>query len=87
MQEVLDDWGVEFRRGSPRAVLEATLSANLVPDSAVWLRLFEQRNLAIHTYNPAIADEFTDDLPDYLEVFSQLDSTLKELGFLAEEAL
>jgi len=48
----------------------------LISDNPLWLKMIEDRNLAVHTYNEKLADDVYGRLRDYLLVFTELKRSL-----------
>lgn len=62
--------GVEC--ASPLGCLRAAHKADVLADDPLWIRIFEMRNLAAHTYKEALAQELYEKLPDALARFESL---------------
>lgn len=65
---------------SPRECLEAAFKFGLIADNPLWLRLMEDRNLTVHTYNEAVAEKIYSHLQEYLKLFNELKDTLDKKG-------
>lgn len=61
---------------SPRDSLAEAFRLGLVADSPLWLKMIEDRNLSVHTYNEKLADEIYGRLKDYLRLFRGLSDSL-----------
>ncbi len=62
---------------SPRECLEGAFKAGLISDNPLWLRILEDRNLSVHTYNEKLAEDIYGRLKDYLALFAELKNSLK----------
>lgn len=67
--------GLEAR--SPREPIRGAFAAGLLPEDEGWLALIELRNLTIHTYDEALAEQVYAELPDALSRFRTLLEQLK----------
>jgi nucleotidyltransferase substrate binding protein (TIGR01987 family) len=63
---------------SPRECLLEAFKAGLISDNPLWLRVLEDRNLSVHTYNEKLAEDIYGRLKDYLTLFIELKSSLKQ---------
>ena len=80
LQEVLRLEGVEQPvTGSPRDILKLGYRFGLIDDIAVWLLMLESRNMAIHIYNEAEADNLLILIRDsFINTFTVLEKKLRE---------
>lgn len=62
---------------SPRECLKEAFSFGLIQDDPRWLKMFEDRNLASHTYDEETAQAIYERLPGYLEPLRSLAVALK----------
>jgi len=62
---------------SPRDCLMASFRLGLIPDDPRWLRMIEDRNLSVHTYNEKLADDVYGRLGEYLILFGELKKSLQ----------
>jgi nucleotidyltransferase substrate binding protein (TIGR01987 family) len=62
---------------SPRDCLMEAFRLGLIPDNELWLRIIEDRNLSVHTYNEKLADDLYGRLGDYLLLFAELKRSLE----------
>jgi len=66
---------------SPKQCLQEAFAFGLVQDNPLWIRMLEDRNLTVHTYNEKTAQKIYNNLKDYLPLFSQLHQGLsRHLG-------
>ena len=70
------DQGIVCR--SPRESLAEAFRLGLIPDDPQWLKMIEDRNLSVHTYNEKLADDIYGRLKDYLRLFSELNNSLQK---------
>ena len=63
---------------SPKECLKEAFKFGLAEDDPRWLEMFEDRNLTVHTYNEATADDVYERLSNYLEVFNSLKEKLSQ---------
>jgi nucleotidyltransferase substrate binding protein (TIGR01987 family) len=75
-KEYLKERGIVCR--SPRDCLEQIFRLGLMPDNPLWLRMIEDRNLSVHTYNEKLAEEIYGRLSGYLSLFINSREVLKE---------
>jgi len=68
------DQGIVCR--SPRDCFAEAFRLGLVSDSPLWLKMIEDRNLAVHTYNEKLADDIYGRLNEYLRLFRELNDSL-----------
>jgi nucleotidyltransferase substrate binding protein (TIGR01987 family) len=61
---------------SPRDSLAEAFRLGLVADNPLWLKMIEDRNLSVHTYNEKLADDIYGRLKDYLRLFRELNDSL-----------
>jgi nucleotidyltransferase substrate binding protein (TIGR01987 family) len=50
----------------------------LIADDPLWLKMIEDRNLSVHTYNEKFAEEIYACLRDYLPLFAALNDSLNK---------
>jgi nucleotidyltransferase substrate binding protein (TIGR01987 family) len=65
-----------FESNGPRQAFERAFSIGWIEDETVWYKLLKDRNLAIHVYREEWAEDLFSRLPEYLEAFKNLASTL-----------
>ena len=63
---------------SPKNCLKEAFSYGLVEDNPMWLRMIDDRNLTVHTYNEALSIEIYIHLKDYMPLFNQVLQSLKD---------
>lgn len=76
IKECLRDKGIICR--SPRESLREAFKAGLVSDNPLWLKMIEDRNLSVHTYNEKLAEEIYSRLNEYERLFIELNKSLLE---------
>lgn len=74
MQKVLRNKEIICR--SPKDCLQEAFKVGLIKDNELWLKVFQDRNLTVHTYNEKTADEIYSRLPQYLSLFQELKEKL-----------
>jgi len=74
LQEFLKEQGIQCR--SPKECLRAAFKLGLVRDDERWLQMIAERNLTVHTYNEQTAEEVYSRLPNYVELFDELEKGL-----------
>ncbi len=57
---------------SPRDCFAEAFRIGLIPDNPLWLKMIEDRNLSVHTYNEKLAEDIYGRLPNYLRLFEEL---------------
>lgn len=62
---------------SPRDCLMDIFRLGIIRDNPLWLRMIEDRNLCVHTYNEKLAEDVYGRLAEYLLVFDELRSALE----------
>ncbi|PZC46652.1 MAG: Nucleotidyltransferase substrate binding protein like [Chloroflexi bacterium] len=70
IQSFLRDRGLDCR--SPRDCFREAFSYGLITNEEVWLQMISDRNLSVHTYNEALADQMHSRLAQYLPALSHL---------------
>lgn len=63
---------------SPKEAFREAYRQKLIPYDDFWLDLADKRNLTVHTYKKAVAEEVFVILPKALEHFQELYSKLKQ---------
>ncbi len=63
---------------SPKECLKEAFKFGLVEDDPRWIEALEDRNLTVHTYDEATADDVYSRLPNYLVIFNLLKDKLRE---------
>jgi len=61
---------------SPRSCLKTAVQLGLLEHDDTWLKMLEDRNLAVHTYRERYANELHDRLAGYLTLLSGLSEKL-----------
>lgn len=69
-QAVLRDLGLDCR--SPKACLREAYRQGWIDDQPLWLRMADDRNQTVHTYNEATAAAIYVRLPEYVPLLSTL---------------
>ncbi len=62
---------------SPKECLKEAFKFGLIEDDEVWLKMIEDRNLTVHTYDEMAAREVYYRLPNYLEPLRKLRDVLQ----------
>ena len=75
IQRFLEEEGISCN--SPKNCFKEAYKFGLVPDSPLWARMMEDRNLTVHTYNASVADEMYGRLSSYIPLFGELLEHLK----------
>lgn len=57
---------------SPKQCLQEAFAFGLVQDHPLWIRMLDDRNLTVHTYDERTAQRIYSHLTDYLPLFEQL---------------
>jgi nucleotidyltransferase substrate binding protein (TIGR01987 family) len=57
---------------SPKECFRQAFAFGLVQDDPLWIRMMEDRNLTVHTYNERTAKKIYNNLRDYLPLYEQL---------------
>ena len=63
---------------SLRECLKDAFKFGLVKDDAGWLKIFEDRNLTVHTYSEDIADEIYGHFGSYIVLFEDLKGNIEK---------
>jgi len=63
---------------SPRDCFAEMFRLGLVADDPVWLKMIDDRNLSVHTYNEKLAEEIYARLKGYSRLFGQLNASLRK---------
>ena len=79
VQRVLREQGVLCH--SPKGCLSEAYTCGLVRDSPLWIRMIEDRNLTVHTYNERTSITIYRNLKEYEPLFEEL---LRGLGRASE---
>lgn len=70
VQRLLREQGVLCH--SPKGCLREAFTCGLVRDSPLWIRMIEDRNLTVHTYNERTAIMIYRNLKEYEPLFEEL---------------
>lgn len=62
---------------SPKGCLKEAFSFGLIEDNPLWVRMIDDRNLTVHTYNEAVAIEIYQHLKNYMPLFNRMLQSLK----------
>lgn len=76
VQKFLRSQGIICR--SPKECFQEGFKFELIQDNEKWLKMIDDRNLTVHTYNEKLAEEISKRFRDYLELFEQLMKNLKK---------
>jgi len=63
---------------SPRECFAEAFRLGLIADNPLWLKMIEDRNLSVHTYNEKLADDIYGRLKDHLQLFGELNDSIKK---------
>jgi len=77
LQKYLKSKGVIPR--SPKDTFKEAFSQGMIADDPLWIKMIEDRNLTVHTYDETLADKIYDHLKNYLGLFDSLKDKLKSL--------
>lgn len=78
-QRFFRDQGILCR--SPKDCFREAFTFGLIQDNPLWIRMMEDRNLTVHTYNEKTARQIYQNLKSYLPLFEQLHQGLaSQLG-------
>ncbi|WP_457636088.1 HI0074 family nucleotidyltransferase substrate-binding subunit [Persephonella sp.] len=75
LKDFLTEEGILCR--SPKSCLKEAFSMGLIQDEDEWLSILEDRNLSVHTYDEALAEELYNRLPDHLKAMKNLAKAIK----------
>ncbi|WP_029522247.1 HI0074 family nucleotidyltransferase substrate-binding subunit [Persephonella sp. KM09-Lau-8] len=70
LKDFLEKEGILCR--SPRSCLKEAFSMGLIQNEDEWLSILEDRNLSVHTYDEALAEELYDRLLNHLKAMKDL---------------
>ncbi len=70
IQSFLRNHGLQCR--SPRDCFREAFSYGLLTEEEVWLKIIQDRNLSVHTYNEELANQLYSRLPGYVPALRQL---------------
>lgn len=63
---------------SPKECFKEAFKFGLIEDNPLWLEIFEDRNLTVHTYDEKVAQDVYKRLPKYLTILNSLKEKLEE---------
>ena len=75
LKDFLAEEGILCR--SPRSCLKEAFSMGLIQDEDEWLSILEDRNLSVHTYDEALAEELYSRFPNHLKAMKELAKAIK----------
>ena len=75
-QRFLRAQGIACR--SPKHCLQEAFAFGLVGDDPLWIRMLDDRNLTVHTYDERLAQRIYENLKEYLPLFEQLRQALSQ---------
>ena len=75
IQKFLRSEGISCR--SPKGCFKEAFRFGLIEENPLWLRMIEDRNLTVHTYDEEIAEKVCNHILDYLPLFRELLLRLK----------
>ena len=61
---------------SPKECIKESFKFGLIDDDPRWLKMFDDRNLTVHTYDEKLAGEIYERLPQYIEILRSLEQKL-----------
>lgn len=61
---------------SPRDCFEQAFRLGIIQDNPLWLKMIEDRNLSVHTYNEKLANSVYSHLKDYRQLFISLKNSI-----------
>lgn len=64
--------------GSPRDCFSQAFSYGIIKDNPLWIKMIEDRNLTVHTYEEELAEGIYHNLKDYLSLFKELLENLRK---------
>lgn len=76
LQKFFRDQGIPCN--SPKGCLKEAFSYGLIADNPLWVRMIDDRNLTVHTYNEAVSTEIYQRLKDYMPLFKKVLQSLKK---------
>ena len=71
-------YGEGISCASPKSCFREAYKAGWVTDSPLWIRMIEDRNLTVHTYNESVAEDIYSRLSSYLPLVEGLIENLKK---------
>lgn len=75
IQKFMREQGMVCR--SPKECFQESFKMDLIQDNEKWLKMIDDRNQTVHTYNEELAEEIYGRLKDYLPLFEELFSKIK----------
>ena len=63
---------------SPKGCLREAFSFGLIEDDPLWMRMIDDRNLTVYTYNEKTARKIYENLKDYVPLFELVSSRLSQ---------
>lgn len=80
MKYVLGQSGYsESATGSPRMIIKTAYGASMIDDSEAWLKLLDDRNNVVHSYNENVALDIIKNTRDiYIKLFTDLKSEIEK---------
>lgn len=63
---------------SSKECLQESFKFGLVEDSPLWIKIIDDRNLTVHTYNEEVAEEVYNRLSGYLSLLQTLKNKLEK---------
>jgi len=75
LKDFLNEEGIFCR--SPKSCIKEAFSMGLLKDQKEWLFILEDRNLSVHTYEEALAEEIYNRLKNHHEAMSELKDIIK----------
>lgn len=65
---------------SPRNTYREAFKEGLIEDPEKWLEYWDVRNLTVHTYREQLAQEIFEQIPQFLELATQLAQVLEKIS-------
>ena len=63
---------------SPKECFKEAYARGLTEYDVAWLKMTDERNVAVHTYKVELAEALYEKLPEFLKLFQELEKALKK---------